>query len=75
MNRKGRKRADLYEKLYKNIRRNVRAYYKKETVDLIKLRYSDMWTEKRSNKDKEIVVGETPTDVGKEVYYIATDNK
>ncbi|KAI5165008.1 hypothetical protein NEIRO03_0008 [Nematocida sp. AWRm78] len=73
MSRKARKRAELYEKLYKDIRRNVKMYSKKETADLIKMKYSELWTEKKSIKDREIDIGEIPADASKEVYYIAAD--
>ncbi|KAI5191751.1 hypothetical protein NEMIN01_1642 [Nematocida minor] len=74
MNRRGKRRADPFEKLYKNIRKNVKTYSKKETMDLIKLKYSEMWTAKKSLKDREMEIAETPADAGKEVYYIAADN-
>ncbi|OAG30576.1 hypothetical protein NEIG_00088 [Nematocida sp. ERTm5] len=73
MSRKARKRAELYEKLYKDIRRNVKMYSKKETADLIKMKYSELWTEKKSIKDREIDIGEIQADARKEVYYIAAD--
>lgn len=73
MNRRGRKRADLFERLYKAVRKNVKTYYKKETMDLIKLKYAEMWSSKKSLNDKELEVTETPADVGKEVYFITAD--
>lgn len=75
MNRRGKRRADVFEKMYKGVRKNTKAYTKKETMDLIKLKYSEMWTTKSSLKEKELEPEETITDIGKEMYYIVSDKK
>ncbi|KAH9385385.1 uncharacterized protein NEMAJ01_0281 [Nematocida major] len=75
MNRRGKKRADLLENLFKSLRKSTRAYGKKETMDMIKLKYSEMWTSRKSQKEKELELSETSsTDAGKEVYYIVDNS-